>query len=152
MERCPRRCVRRSLAWCRPSGFRTPCFGQKGLHTLSRRRRNIRFRDNSKMKMKESRREFLVKSSCALSMTALATQFRHFGLMSALASETEAAVSAAPPSDYRALVCIFMLGGNDGNNSVIPLHSDANVSGYPQYYAARNPYELALAQNTLLPF
>jgi len=102
--------------------------------------------------MKQSRREFLVKSSCALSMTALATQFRHFGMMSALAHETESAAASAPPSDYRALVCIFMLGGNDGNNSVVPLHNDANVSNYAQYYAERNPYDLAIAQNTLLPF
>ena len=31
----------------------------------------------------------------------------------------EAAVPAAP-SDYRALVCLFLFGGNDGNNTVIP--------------------------------
>jgi len=36
--------------------------------------------------MKENRREFLKKSGCAaLSMTALATQFGHFGLMNAFA-------------------------------------------------------------------
>lgn len=97
--------------------------------------------------MKENRREFLKRSCCTtLSMTALATQFRHFGMMSAITQ------TAAPPTDYRALVCIFLLGGNDGNNSVIPVHNDANVSNYSKYHALRNAYGLALPQNSLLPF
>ncbi len=85
-------------------------------------------------------------------MTALASQFRHFGLMSAMAQKPDEPGSSSVPSDYRALVCIFMLGGNDGNNSVIPLHSDANVSGYAAYHALRNVYGLAIPQNVLLPF
>ncbi len=99
--------------------------------------------------MKENRREFLKKSGCALTMTALASQMRHFGLVSALAQKEDE--KNAVPSDYRALVCIFLLGGNDGNNSVIPLHSDANLSNFANYYALRNPQGLALAQNTILP-
>ena len=102
--------------------------------------------------MKKSRREFLVKSGCALGMTALATQMRHFGLMSAMAQSVKDATAAAPPSDYRALVCIFLAGGNDGNNSVIPLHGDQNLSTFADYYALRNPYGLALPQAALLPF
>src|SRR5688572_29069437 len=95
--------------------------------------------------MKQNRREFLIKSGAALTMTAIASQFRHFGLMSAHAA-------ANPPSDYRALVCISMLGGNDGNNSIIPMHADASVSSYAAYHALRNVYGLAIPQNTLLPF
>src|SRR5215213_3355774 len=102
--------------------------------------------------MKQNRREFLVKSSAALGMTALATQFRHFGLMSALAQKAEDKSPASVPGDYRALVCIFLAGGNDANNSIIPLHSDANISNYADYFAIRNPYDLALPQNALLPF
>ena len=30
-------------------------------------------------------------------------------------------VSAAPVQDYKALVCIFLFGGNDGHNTVVPL-------------------------------
>src|SRR5215203_4432375 len=101
--------------------------------------------------MKQNRREFLQRSGCALGMTALATQFRHFGLMSALAQKAEDENAAAPPSDYRALVCIFMAGGNDGNNSVIPLHSSASISNFATYYALRNPFGLAIPQNNLLP-
>ena len=101
--------------------------------------------------MKQNRREFLIKSGCALSMTALASQFRHFGLMSALAQKTDEKFESSAPNDYRALVCIFMLGGNDGNNTVIPLHADASLSNYAAYYALRNTQGLALAQNTILP-
>ena len=94
----------------------------------------------------------MIRSGCALGMTALASQFRHFGLMSALAQKTIDAHDSSVPGDYRALVCIFMLGGNDGNNSIIPLHADANLSNYATYYALRNDYGLAMPQNSLLPF
>lgn len=102
--------------------------------------------------MKQNRRDFLLRSSAALGMTALATQFRHFGLMSALAGNADAASASTVPSDYRALVCIFLAGGNDGNNSLVPLHADASVSNYATYYALRNPFGLAMPQNALLPF
>jgi uncharacterized protein (DUF1501 family) len=101
--------------------------------------------------MKQNRREFLIKSTCALSMTALATQARHFGLMQAMAQKTRISRQSGVPTDYRALVLIFLSGGNDGNNTVIPNHSDASVSNYAAYSAARSTQGLALAQNTLLP-
>lgn len=101
--------------------------------------------------MKEDRREFLRKSGCALGMAALATRFEHFGLMSALAQKTDDTLDSAVPGDYRALVCVFLSGGNDGNNTVIPNHSDASLSNYATYSALRSAQGLALAQNTLLP-
>ncbi|MET0752281.1 MAG: DUF1501 domain-containing protein [Pyrinomonadaceae bacterium] len=101
--------------------------------------------------MKQNRRDFLIKSGCALGMTAAATQFRHFGMMSAMAQKVSDESESAVPSDYRALVCIFMSGGNDSNNVVIPNHSDASLSNYTTYFNARNTQGLALAQNTLLP-
>ena len=101
--------------------------------------------------MKEDRRKFLKQTGCALGMAALATQFRHFGLMSAIAQKTADENPSAVPTDYRALVCIFMNGGNDGNNTVIPLHSSSTVSNYSQYHALRHPYGLAITQSTLLP-
>lgn len=96
--------------------------------------------------MKDNRREFLKRSGCALSMMALATQARHFGLMSAMAQSPEGA-----PSDYRALVCILMNGGNDGNNLIVPNHSDATISNYSVYSSARATQGLAIPQNQLLP-
>ena len=82
-------------------------------------------------------------------MTALATQTDFFGKIAALARTKDG--PGAVPDDYRALVCIFLTGGNDGNNTVIPNHSDANVSNYAAYSAGRAAQGLALAQNTLLP-
>jgi uncharacterized protein (DUF1501 family) len=100
-----------------------------------------------------NRREFLIKSGCALTMTALATQMRHFGLMSAMAQPAaKETKNSAVPNDYRALVCIFLLGGNDGNNTIIPLHNDASLSNYALYSALRGPQGLAFAQNVPLPF
>ncbi|MEO8574126.1 MAG: DUF1501 domain-containing protein [Pyrinomonadaceae bacterium] len=101
--------------------------------------------------MKQDRRDFLIKGGCTLGMTALATQMRHFGLMSALAQKVSDENQDAVPSDYRALVCIFMSGGNDGNNTVIPNHNDATISNYTAYFNARNPAGLAIPQANLLP-
>jgi uncharacterized protein (DUF1501 family) len=100
--------------------------------------------------MKQNRREFLMKSGCGLGMAALATQVKHFGLMSALAQKADGARMKAP-NDYRALVCVFMVGGNDGNNTVIPNHNSSQLSNYSTYYNARNPAGLAIQQNSLLP-
>lgn len=95
--------------------------------------------------MKQSRRDFLRKTGCALSMTALATQVEHFGLMSALAQKE------IEGGDYKALVCIFLNGGNDGNNMVIPNHNDAILSNYTAYSNVRAASTLAIPQGSLLP-
>jgi len=52
----------------------------------------------------------------------------------------------AASSDYRALVCVLLGGGNDCNNMVVP----ASQEGYAAYSAARGS-ALALARNALLP-
>jgi uncharacterized protein (DUF1501 family) len=80
---------------------------------------------------------------------------RNVGAMSAfgLASRldlvnfiAEAGAQTAP--DYKALVCVFMFGGNDGNNTLIPI----DTAGYGQYAAARPPSSaINLAQASLLP-
>ena len=101
--------------------------------------------------MTENRREFIKKSGCALSMLALATQTRHFGLMSAMAQTVEDKSDSAVPSDYRALVCILLNGGNDGNNLIVPNHSDASISNYAVYASSRATQGLAIPQNQLLP-
>ena len=60
---------------------------------------------------------------------------RPFGLLPALAQNG---------SDYRALVCIFLFGGNDSNNSVIPM-DDAS---YKLYMAGRGNLALTGASLT----
>ena len=83
--------------------------------------------------MQSSRRSFLTTASLAAAGNALG--FRPFGILNALAQTT---------SDYKALVCVFMFGGNDGNNMLIPF----DATGYGNYASARGP--LALPQNQLL--
>ena len=65
--------------------------------------------------MQLTRREFLLQAghAClgyALGAAAFAAGVQRFGLINALAQGT----------DYRALVCVFLAGGNDGNNMVVP--------------------------------
>lgn len=59
----------------------------------------------------KTRRAFLSDLGCGLGAAAFFSAFDRF-------SRLEAAVAA--PGDYRALVCVFLLGGNDGNNTVVP--------------------------------
>jgi uncharacterized protein (DUF1501 family) len=68
-----------------------------------------------------SRRDFM---KAALTSVGALGAFGKFGEMNALAS------TSAP---YQALVCIFMAGGNDGNNMVIPISTSLqNYSVYAQ--------------------
>jgi uncharacterized protein (DUF1501 family) len=53
----------------------------------------------------------------------------------------------AQGSGYKALVCVFLAGGNDGNNMVIP----ADNTGYAAYSSVRSGPGLAIAQGSLLP-
>jgi uncharacterized protein (DUF1501 family) len=49
------------------------------------------------------------------------------------------------PSDFKALVCVFLYGGNDHSNTIVPFDN----ASYQLYAQSRT--NLALAQNTLLP-
>ena len=85
-----------------------------------------------------SRRDFLRDS--LRSVTAL-------GAMSTLAKFGEMNAYAAGQSGYQALVCIFLAGGNDGHNTVIPITTAQQ--NYSLYQKGRQG--LALAQGSLLP-
>ncbi len=82
-----------------------------------------------------NRRSFLRYASLAAAGNVAG--LRPFGMLNALASPT-------PADDYKALVCVFLYGGNDGNNTIIPV----DTPGYANYAALRGP--LALQQNGLL--
>jgi uncharacterized protein (DUF1501 family) len=77
-------------------------------------------------------------------MAALASNIRHFGLIDVMAQKN---AESSPDVDYKAMVCIFLNGGNDGNNTVVPNHT----AGYAQYSGARAAQGLALSQASLLP-
>ena len=83
-----------------------------------------------------SRRDFLKRSCCMAAAGTAAASFSRFGMMNALAQTS---------SDYKALVCVFMFGGNDANNLIVPLTS-ADYASYQQTRAV-----LALPQASLLP-
>lgn len=83
-----------------------------------------------------SRREF-VKSCCSLAAAgAAAARLARYGLITA---------NAQSSPNYKALVCVYLGGGNDGNNLVIPL----KAADYQAYSTGRNV--LALPSNSLLP-
>jgi uncharacterized protein (DUF1501 family) len=89
--------------------------------------------------MSLNRRSFIRYASLAAAGNAAG--LRPFGALNGLAQ-------SAP--GYKALVCIFMYGGNDSNNTLVPFNTTANGSnGYTAYSNIRGP--LALAANTLLP-
>ena len=92
--------------------------------------------------MRQTRREFLIRAgyACggyALGAAALASGVARFSLINTLAQGT----------DYKALVCVFLAGGNDGNNTVVPL----GTTEYNQYSAVRGASGLAIPQANLLP-
>ncbi|HEX8685820.1 MAG TPA: twin-arginine translocation signal domain-containing protein, partial [Pyrinomonadaceae bacterium] len=87
--------------------------------------------------MTTSRRDFLRASACTVGGLALASAVESFGLVGA---------HAQAASDYRALVCVFLSGGNDGTNMVVPLDAE-----YDQYAAVRGPSGLAFAKSSLVP-
>lgn len=87
--------------------------------------------------MKTTRRDFLRASACALGGAAMASTLESFGLMDAYAQSQ---------TGYRALVCVFLNGGNDGNNMVVPL----DQTSFNQYNSVRSASGLALTQASLL--
>jgi len=84
-----------------------------------------------------SRRDFVRMGCCTAAS---------FGMTAALGRLNMIHAMAAPPaSGYQALVCIFLFGGNDSNNLLIPNDS----AGYANYATIRS--NLALSQGSLLP-
>src|SRR6185436_16828508 len=83
-----------------------------------------------------TRRQFLSRSACAaVGLTGVANTLLDLQRMAA----------AAPLDAAKSLVCVFLYGGNDANNLLVP----ASGSDYAQYAAARGA--LALPQSALLP-
>src|SRR5215467_3837420 len=88
--------------------------------------------------MKQSRRDLLRYGACGLlGRAAFMTGFDRFSLISGMAATTA-------PTDYKALVCIFLFGGNDANNTIV------SIDNYANYAAKRGP-DLAIPQAQLLP-
>lgn len=84
-----------------------------------------------------TRRELLRMGTRSLGMIAAGGFLGRFSRLYAAAAET---------ADYRALVCIFMLGGNDGNNLVVPIKTEKQ--SYSDYLKVRGTIA-GLPQNSL---
>jgi uncharacterized protein (DUF1501 family) len=86
-----------------------------------------------------TRRDFLRKASCAAVGTwAVTSMLRDLRFINA-------AMAQGTITDYKALVCVFLAGGNDSNNLIVP----AGDTEYQNYAAIRQ--NLALPQSSLLP-
>jgi uncharacterized protein (DUF1501 family) len=90
--------------------------------------------------MKHTRRDFLVGSGClALSGAAYSSSLNKLSLMNLFAQ-----ANGNGGSDYKALVCIFMFGGNDANNMLIP------YDNFADYQAVRGSAGFFIPQSDLL--
>jgi uncharacterized protein (DUF1501 family) len=90
--------------------------------------------------MTQSRRNFLRNSACGLTAAAMVSSLERLNLVSAMVQQPEVA------SDYRALVCIFLSGGTDANNMIVPF--DGYTGG--GYDTVRTPSGLAVPLSALL--
>jgi uncharacterized protein (DUF1501 family) len=78
--------------------------------------------------MSHSRRDFLVRTTCAaLGAAAFQGTVRKFGLANLLATPNSVS------GNYRALVCVYLNGGSDSNNMIIP----TDTTDYGLYASAR---------------
>jgi uncharacterized protein (DUF1501 family) len=81
--------------------------------------------------MSVNRRSFIKYASMAAAGNAAA--LRPFGALNALAQGT---------TGYKALVCVFLFGGNDANNTLIQF----DTAGYTNYSTVRGPLAIPQAQ------
>ena len=87
--------------------------------------------------MNANRRKFLTSTS-ALTASMAAGSMLRWGVESA---------EAQAVGDYKAIVCVFLFGGSDANNMIVP------VTDYAQYAATRTvASNVAITQAQLLPF
>jgi uncharacterized protein (DUF1501 family) len=71
----------------------------------------------------ETRRNFLCRTACAsLGVTSIVNTLAHLKLTQSMVAQ------AAPPSGYKAMICLFLYGGNDANNMLMPLDGVARTN------------------------
>ena len=81
-----------------------------------------------------NRRSFLKFAGSGLTLAGMS----RFGMMNALAQTA---------SDYKALVCIFLFGGNDGHNTIVPVSGNAATL----YSSARGSLSIPDGNTQVLP-
>ena len=97
-----------------------------------------------------NRRKFLGACCAAVSATGMLSTLAQLRMMGAVASPDNGPVTppraSALPPDYKAMVCLFLAGGNDANNMVVPF----DTTGYNAYASAAGRGAIALPRNQLL--
>ena len=96
-----------------------------------------------------SRRKFLGACCAAVGATGMLSTLAQLRLMGAVvnpANGPQPRAAGALPSDFKALVCLFLAGGNDANNLIVPF----DTAGYAAYAAATGRGALALPRTQLL--
>ena len=93
----------------------------------------------------DNRRDFLKMGLRGLSAIGAASVAGRLSQVSALAQTT-------CPSDYKALGCVFLFGGNDGNNTVIPVNTPKGnpANSYTNYAKVRGGLALPSANLHLI--
>jgi uncharacterized protein (DUF1501 family) len=95
-----------------------------------------------------SRRKFIGACCAAVSATGMLSTLAQLRMMGAVVDSSGAPApgTAAAATDYKALVCLFLAGGNDANNMLVPF----DAAGYAAYASAGGRGALALPQSQLL--
>ena len=96
------------------------------------------------------RRKFIGQCCAAVTATGMLSTLAQLRMMGAVASPGNG--PATPPragavnTDFKALVCLFLAGGNDANNMVVPF----DTTGYNDYSSAAGRGAIALPRTQLL--
>jgi uncharacterized protein (DUF1501 family) len=96
------------------------------------------------------RRQFLGQCCAAVTATGMLSTLAQLRMMGAVASPGNGPQPPARagnlPSDFKALVCLFLAGGNDANNMIVPF----DQAGYDAYASAAGRGAIALPRSQLL--
>jgi len=98
--------------------------------------------DQDRARLLRTRRDFFrTVGGAALGTAAISSTLRDFRLINSALAQGP---GAGGFSDYKALVCIFLNGGNDSNNLIVP-----RGAGHANYAAIRR--NLTIPENLLVP-
>src|SRR4051812_42853375 len=87
--------------------------------------------ERERQKRELSRRDFMRAAGCAaLTTTSLVSTIWDLRMVNAPVADR---LSPRAASGYKAMVCIFLFGGNDANNLIVPTDN----ARYNQYNTAR---------------
>jgi uncharacterized protein (DUF1501 family) len=92
--------------------------------------------------MKKSRRQFLRDTACGLTAAAMVSSLDRLSIVNAMVNQQPEVAS-----DYKALVCVFLSGGSDCNNMVVPYTGYSDANGYD---ATRTASGLAVPKTALV--